>query len=168
MYVMALRTGDAGLPRSAWEHPIKGVRYNVIRRPLSGGKGNIVRHKPTKSNPQGESKEHFYGRVATYIEEDLGSYFMRWTVGVTPQDVEKFRRTCLDPILEQLCDWWGWIGVLRHDPFDVAGSGGVHHITPYGVHNSLLDGGSTDLDSYLETGSTVGLERVEDLFPELG
>lgn len=33
--------------------------------------------------------------------------------------------------------------------------------------NVLDEGGHSDLDEYLATGSTVGLRRVTDLFPEL-
>src|SRR5437868_9833284 len=91
--------------------PCKGVRYNVIRRPLSGGKGSIVRHKPTKNCPNGESKEAFYGRLRDIIAAEPESYFMRWKVEVTPQDIKEFRRKCLDPILEQLCDWWRYIKI---------------------------------------------------------
>lgn len=35
-------------PNDEMAHPIKGVRYNVVRRPLSGGKYTITRHKATK------------------------------------------------------------------------------------------------------------------------
>jgi hypothetical protein len=38
---------------------------------------------------------------------------------------------------------------------------------PYGVYSPLLDGGSTDLDEHLLTGSEVGLRRVDKLFKEL-
>ena len=38
---------------------------------------------------------------------------------------------------------------------------------PFGSVNWLDEGGSSDLDEYLATGSTVGLRQVEELFPEL-
>src|SRR6185312_159013 len=79
------RLGGVGIPRAM---PILGVRYNVVRRPLAGGKGTIRQHQPSKSNPQGESKDAFYGRVAQYIKDEPSHFFMRWKVDVTPSDVE--------------------------------------------------------------------------------
>ncbi len=38
---------------------------------------------------------------------------------------------------------------------------------PYGVYSPLLDGGETEHDVFLRTGSEAGLERVESLFTEL-
>lgn len=158
---------------------IRGVRYNVVRRPLSGGKGSIVRHKATKNKPA-ESWESFYGRLGEIIREDPDHFFCRFKVEVTPADVARFRRECLDPVLEQLCDWWDWIsgGIGKADPFDPyasspvhreqCGFGMVHFRFPYGVYNPALEGTTGDLDSYLETGSTTGLRRVDNLFPELG
>jgi hypothetical protein len=147
---------------------IGGVRYNVVRRPLSGGKGSIVRHKPTKSNPEGESKEAFFLRLRDIIAESPQDYFMRWDVGITPSDILKFRRECLDPILEQLCDWWEAMQDCDGDYFrPPTPHGYVHWRHPYGVFDALNDGGSSDMDEYLETGSTVGLERASTLFHEL-
>jgi hypothetical protein len=169
--------------RSWREVPIGGVRYNVVRRPLSGGKGSIVRHKPTKSNPDGESKEAFFVRLQDIIAESPQDYFMRWDVGITPSDILKFRRECLDPILEQLCDWWEWVSGCYRTGSNVwdndvsmqcapwsdnpAHPSAIHWRHPFGVYDALNEGGSSDLDEYLETGSTVGLERARTLFPEL-
>lgn len=58
--------------------PVTGVRYNVVRRPLSGGKGTIVRHKGTKTKAE-ETEESYYNRLAEYISAEPESYFMRWT-----------------------------------------------------------------------------------------
>jgi hypothetical protein len=43
----------------------------------------------------------------------------------------------------------------------------IHWRHPFGVYDALNEGGSSDLDEYLETGSTVGLEKASTLFPEL-
>lgn len=154
--------------------PIKGVIYNVVRRPLSGGKGNIVRHKPTRANPAGESKDQFYQRVASYIREDPASYFMRWRVEVTQADIQRFRTECLDPILMQLCDWYSWVTKEprwpgQESPFQsfVPAPNKLHWRHPYGVWNVLDEGGSTDLDEYLATGSMLGLVKDGNLFKEL-
>lgn len=160
-----------GLPvgRRRYGTTVAGVRYNVVRRPLSGGKGSISRHKPTKTNPQGETAAEFYGRLKGLIAAEPESYFMRWKVEVIPDDVGRFRRECLDPILEQLWDWWEYIRLDSENPlrgYD-ENYGSPHWRHPYGVYNVLDEGGSDDLDEYLASGSTVGLERVTTLFPEL-
>jgi hypothetical protein len=155
---------------------IRGVRYNVVRRPLSGGAGSIRQHKPTKSNPAGESDHAFYQRVRGVIMESQESYFMRWNATITRTDVERFKIQFLNPCLEQLCDWWEWVSRER-DPFVYFGSNdgkslpycfpAVHYRLPYGVYNPLLEGGFSEVDEYLMTGSTVGLHRADTLFPEL-
>jgi hypothetical protein len=148
--------------------PIVGVRFNVVRRPLSGGKGTIVRHKPTKANPRGETREEYYARLAEYFKEDPGHFFMRWNVIVPHQDVERFRHQFLDPALEQMCLWYDHVATcyrVSADPF--RHPHGLHWRSPYVSSNPLLEGGSTEYDSYLDRGSEVGLRRVETLFPEL-
>jgi hypothetical protein len=143
---------------------LAGVRYNVVRRPLSGGKGSIRQHKPTKSKPQGETKAEYYTRLGGIIKEDPGYYFMRWKAEITAQDLDNFQKKFLDPILEQLCDWWDWVECNGDTPL---GPKGIHWQHPYGVYNVLNEGGHTELDEYMETGSKLGLERVETLFTEL-
>lgn len=162
------------IPEEFSTRTLRGVRYNVIRRPLSGGKGTIVRHKARGSTPA-ETKDHFYDRVNAIIEECPQDYFMRWKVEVHPHDIDKFCLQCLDPILEQLCDWWEWISspIGKDDLFHVKKENeslsgrGVHWRHPFGVYNVMDEGGVSDLDEYLATGSEVGLTRVENLFPEL-
>jgi hypothetical protein len=200
MYMVALGTPQkewhsaAGRDVKGWPYgaEIRGVRYNVVRRPLSGGKGTIVQHKPTKSNPQGESKDEYYARLRGIIGGSPDEFFMRWKVEITPGDVTLFRQRCLDPVLEQLCDWWQWITcviershirnqeVWDNDvtfgcdpPYDhKQGDLGLHPSAihwqhPFGVRNVLDEGGHTDLDEYIRSGSEVGLTRTDNLFPEL-
>lgn len=157
--------------------PPAGVRYNVVRRPLSGGKGSIRKHAPTKKNPRGESDEEFYERLRKdYIAEDPGYFFMRWKAEVSQADIKRFEKEFLQPILEQLCDWWEWIS-KSDDPFspndgcenqlDQSVRSSVHWRTPFGFYNTLAEGRSTELDEYLATGSMLGLQRADELFPEL-
>ncbi len=150
-------------------YKIRGVRYNVIRRPLSGGKGSIVQHKPTSKCPNGESAESFYSRLGDIIKEDPGYFFMRWQVEVGQADILKFRHQCLDPILEQLCDWWEQVSTdaFIKEPHLADWSKIGHWRHPFGIYNVLDEGGASDVDSYLDTGSTVGLHRATTLFPEL-
>lgn len=184
MYLVALGTpkpGHSGAGRDVKGWPygveVKGVWYNVVRRPLSGGKGTIVRHKPTKSNPSGESQEAYYDRLRGIIAEEPGHYFSRYKVEVSPADVTRFRRECLDPILEGLCDWWEWLSMLRDykhdDPFTTPDEGncghnvGIHWRHPFGSVNTIDEYGASDVDEYVNTGSTVGLVRADRLFEEL-
>ncbi len=162
LYVVAFQVGGRDhLVREMGNPPVKGVRYNVVRRPLSGGKGSIRQR-------QGEYATDFFNRLAAVIEEDPGNFFMRWDVPLHPSDVTRFCRQSLNPILERLCTWWEWISrYAGSDPFTGPEGQEVHYRHPYGVYNPLDEGGQSDLDEYLATGSTVGLSRVEELFPEL-
>lgn len=179
MYLVAL-TQDTGIDAleeiKQWDGkkltvPISGVRYNVIRRPLSGGKGSIVRHKPSKSNPNGESKEDYYNRLAEYIVNEPETYFARWSFQVHDIDIKRFCKECLNPILETLCVWYDVVAnretghLVAPNAFTVRDMMNWRH--PFGVWNSIDETGSSDLDEYLATGSTVGLERVDTLFREL-
>jgi hypothetical protein len=92
---------------------------------------------------------------------------MRWKVEVSPQDVARFRRECLDPVLEQLCWWWESVTGQFH-PQEYGRCPPLHWRHPFGVYNVLDEGGSSDLDEYLHSGSTAGLTRADTLFPELG
>jgi hypothetical protein len=161
--------------------PIRGVLYNVVRRPLSGGKGTIVQKKGSKNVPA-ETKEQYYNRLAKYIKDEPDTYFYRWDVVITQKDVLHFCKTCLEPILEQLCDWWEWVSFAKTNNLNVwdndvvfgtvvrapyTHGSAIHWRHPFGVYNPLNEGGSTDLDEYLASGSEVGLHRVDTLFEEL-
>lgn len=146
-------------------YPIKGVRYNVVRRPLSGGKYSIRQHKPTKSNPQGESKADFYRRLGELIEENSDYFFMRWTVDVSPGDIRRFQDEFLTPVLEDLCNWYEWIVNHRDNPFAAGNS--LHWRHPYGIRNTINGGYATQYDEMLYSGSRQGLGRADHLFGEL-
>jgi hypothetical protein len=155
--------------RKGSKYDVIGTRYNVIRRPLSGGKGTIRQHQPSKKNPQGESKDDYYNRVQQVILEDQDNFFMRWKVRLTDQDRRRFQVQTLDPILEQLCWWYdaatgkppsstfNWEHLVRS----------LNYRHPAGVWNPTDNGRSTAYDDYLDTGSTLGLEKVTNLYPEL-
>lgn len=189
LYVVALEAAQKEMhsfvPGRAQELPIGGVRYNVVRRPLSGGKGSIRQWKPSKRNPSGETKYEFFKRLEVEIKEAPETYFMRWKTPLLPQDLRDFQERCLDPILEQLCDWWEWVSFVTAGgknlwDNDVSFScrpdlpvgesshaSAIHWRHPYGVFNPLLEDLDGDLDDYLETGSEAGLERADSVFPEL-
>jgi len=154
--------------------PICGVRFNAVRRPLSGGKFTIRKHQATAKKPE-ETDEEFYGRLDGIIREECKAsikekrdnwFFMRWKINLTAGDVAKFKQRCLNPILEQLCDWYEYLASQNfQDPW--MENNHQHFIMPFGCYSALLDGGATELDEHLETGSTLGLQRVTNLFPEL-
>ena len=149
--------------------PVVGVRYNVIKRPFSSGKG-CIKQKESKQLKGGyrigESDEQFYGRLQWYFKTEPEEWFARWNVTITQEDLTNFSHKCLDPLLEQLCDWFAWItspaGI--EDPFQ----DGFHWQTPFGLWSGLRDGsGTTDFDELLLNGSSVGLVRKTSLFSEL-
>jgi len=158
--------------------PLRGIRYNVIRRPLSGGRGSIKQLEASK-NRKAETKDEYFKRLQKYFIEDPEYWFMRWKVEVSHREVEQFKRQFLNPCLEQLCNWWDWVSYCKaegFDPFDNSGlvnndvwpHSALHFRLPFGIYNPIAEGGSTDLDEYLATGSEVGLERATKLFTELG
>ena len=187
--------------------PLKGIRYNVIRRPLSGGKGSIKQHEASRgakcpkckearsvtikgvtikcpkcggagrvNAKPAETKAAYLARLGKYISDEPETYFMRWNVAVSAEDVRRFRERCLDPLLENIADdyeWWAFCkangmnvfdGQKRAERFDHCKR---HFVFPFGVYSPLTDGGATDADEFVMTGNTVGLQRVTNLFPEL-
>jgi hypothetical protein len=110
-------------------------------------------------------------------------WFARWNVEVSQRDIDKFKRECLDPVLENLCDdyeWWHYVKTRTPElsAFDMeehrmASKGEFkhhrrrHYRYPYGTYNPVAEGGFGDVDAYMDSGSTAGLHRAETLFPEL-
>lgn len=187
--------------RVAWKGrhaQIIGVRYNVVRRPLSGGKGTIVQKQGTAGtkcqackgngflihmpgNPictrcvgkgkvggtAPETDAEYYARLAQYIKDEPGTYFYRWATDINAADIERFEKKFLRPFLEHLCNWYRYITDKSYDAYSSQFLAGLHWTRPFGVQNYLDEAGFSDYDSYLFAGSTVGLKRVTDLFPEL-
>ena len=154
-----------------------GVRYNIVRRPLSGGRHSI-------KQKQGQTAEEFYTELGERIAREPEFFFMRWNVGISAADIARFRRECLDPVLESMYDdweWWSWMeprqsrrgnehmnlynDFARHRQFPKHVH--RHFRMPYIGYSNLLDGGEDGLDHLLNEGSKVGLEQVNNLFPEL-
>lgn len=168
IYVIALqelyKQGDANFGKSKSVYTVKGVLYNVVRRPLSGGKYTIIRHKKTKNKPE-ESRHSYYNRLGALIQSDPQHFFKRWIIDIKQEDIDRFKRECLDPLLEDLYNWWERMtGSITPKENLVRG---LHYRRPFGVWNQLDEAGFTDLDNYLDTGSTVGLALIDTLFPEL-
>lgn len=138
---------------------MKGVIYNVIRRPLSDR--YAIKQRKT------ETEKQFYDRLSKDIQSDSSHYFKRWKTILTAADIDQFCERSLHPILEQLWDWWIDItDTLRQgkSPF----IRDTHFQMPWGVYNPLGSGFRGDYFTYLTTGSKSNLEQVTSLFPELG
>lgn len=169
------RLGGEGIPRGA---RIKGVRYNVIRRSA---------HKSTDSMLKKLTEDVSNGRG--------GEWFARWNVEIGPDDVQRFKTQCLDPVLENLLDdyeWWYWcrspyeflnpqclVSYMRDavkcpNVFNYEQRKRIftwhcnrHYRFPNGIYNPLSEGGESEVDHYLNTGSAAGLTKIKTLFPEL-
>lgn len=196
--------------------PIRGVRYNVIRRPFGGGKGSIRKRQATEGSkcpkckggekpgitrcdkcegrgrigakPE-ETDEEFYDRLHGVIDEMVfkdgkpihdNDWFARWKVEIGQEEIDKYKREFLDPVLMNLTadyNWWKVAMERGISPFDhkakmlheVFGPRFYYHWRlPFGTFNQLTDGnGASDVDQYLEDGSTVGLVKATTLFEEL-
>lgn len=156
---------------------IKGVRYNVVRRPLSGGVGSIKPHaaKATKTKvTPAETAEQFYERLRRdYLAADPGHWFFRVRSEICARDIQVFRKTCLDPLLETVCCWYDSLTLPKDEIIDhsmvfgLRAAGSMNYRTPFGVYSALEENGSTEYDAYLETGSDATLRRIDTLFPEL-
>lgn len=183
LYLIALReqlynfdTVDNSLLGGDYGMPI-GVRYNVIRRPLSGGKGSIKQKKPCKKYPNGQTLLEYYDELGGIIQEEPETYFMRWNVEITEKDVEKFKRETLNPVLENLCDdYEWWVACMKQElsPYSYMTRHSLfpdhrlrHFRFPYGPYHVIGQGRVGELDQYLVNGDELGLERKSDLFPEL-
>lgn len=148
--------------------PLKGVRYNVIRRPFAGGRGNISPHKEkatkTKFTPK-ETEHEFFERLRSdYIAAEPDYWFFRVRSEVSAGDIQVFRESCLDPLLENICTWYEQV---TGTPDYFAAYVPMNYRTPFGVWSALEEDRSTEYDAYLATGSEAGLRRVDSLFPEL-
>lgn len=128
--------------------PILGVRYNVIRRSA---------HKSVDSMLKKLEEDRKAGRIS--------EWFARWQVLVSPNDLTRFRRECLDPVLEQMSEWWEHMERCREGQMGVWDDS-IHYRMPY-IYSPIMEGGYGDVDAYLENGSEVGLQISDCLFPEL-
>ena len=168
-YLIAMRDGQKQgvIP---FKGKVSGVLYNIVRRPLSGGKGTIRPHKATKNKPA-EKMDHYYGRLGDIIRENPEEFFARWQFKITPKELERFEERFLQPVLENLCDdyeWWKHCHARKMQPFDFEVREDNfplhyprHYVVPYGIYSPTLEGKPSDYDDYLRTGSTVGLEYDE-------
>lgn len=158
---------------------IRGIRYNVVRRPLGKGKHSIKQRKGRgKAKSGAETPAEFYKRLGDeHIAKYPQDFFERVKMVVTVGDRAKFKNVCLHPILENLCDdyeWWTYCLAHDIDQFDYQRRSELfskhrlrHFLYPYGVYNPVVEGRQGDLDAYLYNGNMNQLQRVAELFKEL-
>ena len=162
--------------------PVKGVLYDVVKRPLSSGKGCIKQHKERRNKAgeitkPAETMSEYLSRLEVIIKENQHEFFQRWDVTFKKDALEEYKRQFLNPVLENICDdyeWWKDCHELKEDVFDYDLRSKVyphhqkrHYVFPYGVYHGLAQGRPTEYDEYLKSGSTVGLKRKDTMFPEL-
>jgi hypothetical protein len=153
--------------------PIKGVRYNVVRRdcPIKQHGQKVVKEKVYKTKPNvpakitpAETAEHWMGRLRDeYFAAEPEEWFWRWNAEIGKEDVDNFKKRCLDPVLENICWHYDEVTGAESDHLPPPSN----WVMPFGVYNPVTDAGATDYDSYIENGSEAGLRQVEALFPEL-
>lgn len=129
---------------------VKGVLYNVIRRPaLRLGKNETLRN--------------FITRVRDTALEQSEKYFLRWPHTLDKNDLKKWQVATLNPLLMQLLIWWDSI---KANPFQPQASP-YHNQMPFGIYNSLASGRRGDFFELLTGGGVSGLKRRTTPFPEL-
>jgi len=167
LYLVALREKLKELGKDP--NSLKGVRYNVVRRPLSGGKGNI-KQLDAKGNRPAETKQEYFTRLQQYFIEEPDYWFMRWQVEVSLADIENFEEKCLFPVLYNLGNdyvFWNNAKLTGNKQYHKEPRNSLHYVTPFGLYNVLAEGGATEYDELIMTGNSVGLTRSNVLFPEL-
>lgn len=164
----------AQLPDKAYgalrQYPIEGVIYNVAKRPWGSGAGCIrqLKGKTLKdgTHKPGETTEAFFERLRQFPAENPQEWFARWTSDVSPADIAAFRKNCLDPILENMADWFAQV-TGRETKVPDGYRTPLHFRHPNGCKNFLDSGGVTEYDGFLKSGNEAGLFRTDSLFEEL-
>jgi ATP-dependent helicase/DNAse subunit B len=136
---------------------VDGVLYNVLTRPLS--QKSCPRLKKT------ETINEWLDRVVQFVSENKEKNFHRWYEPIRKEDRELFLTRILNPLLEQLCDWWDWV---IEDPLNPFREGNKYHYqTPFGIFSWLYQECQGDYYNYIVKNSIQGLKRTSNLFPEL-
>ena len=171
---------------AAIHHPKKkvhGVIYNVIRRPFGDQSAPRLR----KNESQGALIQRaFHGEEgkkpnpkSVYpVDQNGKEWFKRWKVAFTDEDLATFQQRHLNPQLEQLCIWWDSIKDNPDNPWKTTNKSREHGQVPYvenpyhwrrpfGVYDPMSLGYEGGYYEYCTSGSKIGLEHVDTLFPEL-
>lgn len=112
-----------------FKRKVKGVLYNVIR-------------KPKHRQKQGESDVEFVERVRQEIVKAPGYFFYRWRYAFQESSIPHFKQFTLDPLLRDFYLWWKSIERNPLNPWvDEKGQpNSRHYRRPFGVYDSLTNG----------------------------
>ena len=157
-----MRVGKGKTPAARAQWAIKGTSYNVVRRecPIKQHEGRQLK----SGWKEGESVSGWMERLRSgYFAAKPDEWFARFSSKVSHADILLFQRTFLNPFLENMCWWYDEVTGGRSDYPPPP----THWRTPFGIYSALTESGFTEMDEYLANGSTVGLRRIETLFPEL-
>lgn len=138
-----------------YKKPIKGVVYNVIR-------------KPKHRQKQGETDEEFIERIRQEIKKDEKHFFHRWEYPLSRSRYDEFRHKTFNPLLRQLHNWWRSIEKNPFDPWvDQNGlPNPEHYQRPFGVYDSMTNG-EGDFFDLITRNNRIGITENNDPFPEL-
>lgn len=161
-------------PMDLSKKEIRGIRYNIVRRPLSGNEGDI-------RQTQKETEDEFFDRLRGVIDgtgikrtkenyTGPSAWFARWESEVSSEDVEQFEKNTLIPCLERLCNWWDyqngkpWTQTHQDSVFST-----LNYTTPFGIFSQVTEKYETEYDDYIFSGgmNKIGLDTCSNLFPEL-
>lgn len=144
----------------------KGIIYNIIRKPQLVQRAGRE-DKKTKKRIGAESDRQFLKRISDDIEKHPEHYFIRLEYAFPPNALKIWTKRSLIPMLYRIYLWWRSIEANPLDPWEVHGEiNPLHSERPFGIFDPL----STGVGEYfglLTTGSTQGLEKVTEVFPEL-
>ena len=126
--------------------PPKKILYNVIRRP--GLKQGVA------------PLESYLQRVRDDVESRPDHYFLRFDVTLKKDDLERFCKRTLDPVLLNLDAWWSEV---RHTPFS-RGAARLHYVNS----NALIGKyGKAQMYDLLVLGKDSPYYNRSSVFPEL-
>lgn len=135
--------------------PIKGVIYNVIR-------------KPGQRQRQKESDEDFVARIGKEIADNPSYYFYRLAYSFPPGAIEKWKREELIPLLYQVYIWWRSIEKNPTKPWeDEKGNiNPFHGRKSFGIYDPMSNGKGEFFDLIVH-GRKSNLIVDFEMFPEL-
>lgn len=138
-----------------YKRRVKGVIYNVIR-------------KPGQRQRQKESDEEFVKRIEQEIVDNPNYYFHRLAYSFPSGAIEKWKREELNPLLYHIYLWWRSIEKNPTDPWkDVDGNvNPFHGRRSFGIYDPMSNG-KGDFFDLIVHGRKSNYTINYELFPEL-
>ena len=138
-----------------YKRPVKGIIYNVIR-------------KPGQRQRKTESDADFVKRISGEVESNPSHYFYRIAYSFPRGAVKKWQKEELEPLLYQLYIWWSSIKANPLQPWvdDAGNANPFHGRRSFGVYDPMSNGKGEFFDLLIH-GSKRGLVVDNEFFPEL-